>query len=389
MRPFTTIAEVDRIASQPVAVIRNLQITQSYHELSAAITGRLGACANWCTFATWASKQAGNTIRGEDLYRAVQQAPSKMPVLGDAMVNLLDTLLLHGRKPDKEGLRRLVWELLDPGGAADRAGDAVARGNQKVYAEIGREFARFIEACLPDETYNEAHITGFCEALRPGDPPDGQRYLQQAFRRYYQAMFEPDAQAKAELILLANIEIGFHEQTRLQPEIAEALEASVVEPHQFKLRLLGCLFPRSSWIVYFSIILRRLLGRPTTLDRSITRFFDAARHQLRLILSDHMMTLGFPNGKNLRLGDDLKATFPAILQQLHNPDLKAILAQVDPTPDSMRDTGAADWADLYDRLHFIVDLFRSSHLNSDLLEPPFDAEQTEAILAGSLPGGRL
>ncbi|MBK8705264.1 MAG: hypothetical protein IPN33_18005 [Saprospiraceae bacterium] len=371
MRPFTTIADVDRIATHPVAVIRNLQITQSYHELSAAMTGRLGACANWCTFATWASKQAGNTIRGEDLSRSLQQLLANAPVLNDAMVNLVDTIMLGSSPPDKKGLRKLIWELINPQSAADRAGDAVARGNQKVYAEIGREFARFIETCLSDETYNEAHITGFCEALRAGDPPDGQRYLQQAFRRYYQAMFEPDAQAKAELSLMANIEIGFHEQTRLQPEIAEALEASVAEPHQFKLRLLGCLFPRSSWIVYFSIILQRLLGRPTTLDRAITNFFDAARRHIRIILSDHMMALGFPKAETLKLGDDLKANFPAILRQLKNPDLKAMLAQVDPTPDSMRDTGAADWADLYDRLHFIVDLFRSSHLNPDLLEPPF------------------
>lgn len=389
MRPFISTVEVDRIAAHEVAVIRNLQITQSYYGLSAAMAERLGACASWCTFAAWASKQAGNTIRGEDLYRSLQQALSKTPALSDAMVNLLDTLLMSGQQPDKEGLRRLVWELLDPGAAADRAADAVARGNQKVYAEIGREFARFIETCLPDETYNEAHITGFCEALRPGDPPDGQRYLQQAFKRYYQALFETDVQQKAELILLANIEIGFHEQTRLQPEIAEALEASVLQPRDFKLRLLGALFPRSSWIVYASMLLRQLLGRPTLLDQAISRFFEAARHQIRLILTDHLMVLGFPKGKTLRLGDDLKAQFPPLLRQLHYPDLLAMLARVDATPNSMKDTGAADWADLYDRLHFIVDLFRCSHLNSDLLEPPFDAEQTEAILAGSLPGGRL
>jgi hypothetical protein len=35
-----------------------------------AMTKRLGPCANWCTFATWASRQAGQTIRGEDLAQA-------------------------------------------------------------------------------------------------------------------------------------------------------------------------------------------------------------------------------------------------------------------------------------------------------------------------------
>ncbi len=46
------------------AVVRNLQITQCYHELSAVLAGRIAGEANWCAFATWASRQAGQTIRG-------------------------------------------------------------------------------------------------------------------------------------------------------------------------------------------------------------------------------------------------------------------------------------------------------------------------------------
>jgi hypothetical protein len=66
-----------------------------------------------------------------------------------------------------------------------------------------------------------------------------------------------------------------------------------------------------------------------------------------------------------------------------------MLAQVDATPDSTMGTGAVDWADLPDRLHFIADLFRCFQEDSDLLFPPFDAEQTAAILSGVLPGGEL
>jgi len=62
--------DVDRIAAVADPVIRNLRITQAYHELSAAMAARLGPLANWCTYATWASKQAGRTIRKEDLGRA-------------------------------------------------------------------------------------------------------------------------------------------------------------------------------------------------------------------------------------------------------------------------------------------------------------------------------
>jgi len=56
-------AEVDRIATLGDPVLRNLQITQCYHELASALAKRTGPHANWCTFATWASKQAGQTIR--------------------------------------------------------------------------------------------------------------------------------------------------------------------------------------------------------------------------------------------------------------------------------------------------------------------------------------
>src|SRR3712207_6973910 len=64
-------------------------------------------------------------------------------------------------------------------------------------------------------------------------------------------------------------------------------------------------------------------------------------------------------------------SFPATLREITNPDLRLLLERIDPTPDSLRETGAVDWADLPDRLHFILDLFRcyqedrkSTRLNS-------------------------
>src|SRR6476469_5638940 len=62
-----TPEEIIRIAGMPVDTLRNLQITTCYHDLSIAMASRSGRTANWCTFATWASRQAGQTIRGEDL----------------------------------------------------------------------------------------------------------------------------------------------------------------------------------------------------------------------------------------------------------------------------------------------------------------------------------
>src|SRR5215213_5295875 len=67
-----TVDDVNRITALVDPVIRNLQITLSYHELAVAMTARTGIGANWCTFATWASKQAGQTIRKEDLARTFE-----------------------------------------------------------------------------------------------------------------------------------------------------------------------------------------------------------------------------------------------------------------------------------------------------------------------------
>ena len=65
--PAPDVDDVRRIAAIANPVIRNLEITYCYSRLAAAFAAR-GEGANWCTFATWASRQAGRTIRGEDLH---------------------------------------------------------------------------------------------------------------------------------------------------------------------------------------------------------------------------------------------------------------------------------------------------------------------------------
>ncbi|HEY7676087.1 MAG TPA: hypothetical protein VIG69_03360 [Candidatus Methylomirabilis sp.] len=382
-------AEADRIALLSDPVVRNLQITQCYHELSLVLAKRTGPHANWCTFATWASKQAGQTIRKEDLQRALEHLLMTTPTTMQAAAHVATVAHQLGARREPEDIHRNVWEALRPSAAIERASAAVARGNQKVFAEIGRECARFAGACLNDPTFDAEKIGRFCAALHPGDPPDGQRYLRQAFTRYYQAFFERESKARAELMLLANLEIGFHEQTRLQPEIAEALEAALVDPSQFMRGLIGALFPYGGWPAYAALLFRRLRGRGTPLETAATQLITVARRQVRLFLTEHMMVLCLPRGVRLRLGDDLRAGFPAALEQVTSPDLRTLLEQIDPTPDSLRETGAVDWADLPDRLHFIADLFRCYQEAPVLWEPPFTPDQVAAVKAGRLPGEPL
>jgi hypothetical protein len=386
--PLPTVEDVQRIKTIEDPVVRNLQITQCYHELSTVLARRSGSAANWCTFATWASKQAGQTIRKEDLRRLLERRLKRSPSTVQASIAVAAAVGATGgnqiMSPPDVMLRANHFL-----GALDQASDAVSRGNKKVFEEIGYEFARFYATCLPDEKTDEQKIARFCEALKPGEPPDGQGYLRQAFAHYYLALFEPDAKTRAELILLANIEIGFHEQRRLQPEISESLDAGMVSFLEFARRLFGSIFPWGGWFHLVHLYLRRLLGRPTALDVAIQTLLAEVGSQIRQAITELMMTISLPSGKSLRLGKDLDVGFPEILQQITNPQLRHLLDQHDPTPDSLTGSGAYDWADFPDRLHFIIDLFRCYQEERNLFEPPFTPEQVEALKNGKLPGGSL
>jgi hypothetical protein len=386
--PSPTVEDVERIVQIRDPVIRNLQITQCYHELSAVLAARTGQPANWCTFATWASKQAGQTIRQEDLLRLLESRLRRSPSMGQAVEDVAASATLAGGE-QVGGAQALALNGRAYTTAIARASDAVSRGNKKVFEEIGREFARFYATCLDDPAPDGERVVRFCEELRPGDPPEGQGALRQAFTHYAQAIGESDAKTRAELILLANILIGFHEQTRLQPEIAESLDAGFTNSLLLTRQLLAAFFPSAGWLAVAHLYLRRLLGRPTALDQAIGSLRVAAQLQLRRTITETMMTITLPSGARLRLGQDLAADFPASLKVIASPELRSLLAMHDPTPDSLLDSGAADWGQLPDRLHFIADFFRCYQENQELLAPPFTPEQVVAFRAGQVPAGRL
>jgi hypothetical protein len=364
MSSAPTVAEVEQIVAVLDPVIRNLQITQSYHELALVMTARTGICANWCTFATWASKQAVQTIRKEDFVRLLEDIRHSL-ISAQAISKVVDSAQTFGSKRSEAEIQETVADVLNPLAAFNRASDAVARGNRKVYAEIGREFARFFATCLNDLHYNEATITDFCKGLRPGDPPDGQQYLCQAFTYYYRAFFEADAAARAQLLLLANIQIGYHEQTRLQPEIAEAMNAAFIDAHEFRTRFIKALFPFRGWLARLRLFFLRLINRPSPFDAVINHLIDQARQLARLVVTEYMMTLALPHDVRLRLGQDVPGEFPESLRHISLADLQTLLTQIDPTPDSPQDSGTVDWSELPQRLHFIVDLFRCYQETSD------------------------
>jgi hypothetical protein len=379
---------VERIRSITDPQLRNLEITQCYHELSAALAGSLGPQANWCSFAVWASKQAGQTIRKEDLARLFERAWSVSPGAVQASAQVSAVMNLQaGRQSFIPG--DIVMRRVDVRPAVERASDAVARGNRKVFEEIGREFARFQAQCLAAVPPDPDSVNFFCAGLRPGEPPEGQERLRRAFQYYAQAVVEPDLKMRAELIFLANLEIGFHEQTRLQPEIAESLDSGLISFLDFVRPLFREFFPLNGWLHLGLLYLMRLLGRPTDLDRAVQDLLAEVRLQLRRAITEVMMTITLPSGVVLRLGKDLEVEFSPALKDITHPELKAFLERHDQAGGGLKETGALDWADLNDRLTFIIALFRAFQQHAGMFEAPFDPAQVGALKSGKLPEGRL
>jgi hypothetical protein len=379
-----TIDEIDRIARLGDPILRNLQITQCYYEISQAVSELTGFSANWCTFATWASKQAGQTIRQEDLLRAFEESFYLSPEISAALEDMTSRLKSMGARLPVDASKEVLFRALDPAAAFDRAADAVALGNKKVFEEIGREFARFLAAFKDDAGFDRNKTARFCAALRPGDPPDGQRFLGEAFTAYCEARFHTGKE-KIELMLLANLCAGYHEQIRLQPEITEALNAALSDSVELRRKLSSLVLP-----AYYLRARARVLGdRQSLLSSVFDRLIGEVNRLIRQVVTDHLMTLRLSATEVLRLGRDLQGAFPRLLEQIGNARLRKMLARVDATSHSLRESGAKDWADFADRMHFIADFFRLYQEQRHLFDPPFTSEQVVRLKSGARPDGHL
>jgi hypothetical protein len=415
--PAPSVDDVRRIAAIANPVIRNLEITHCYSRLAAALAARSGEGANWCTYATWASRQAGRTIRGEDPLERLERRLGEGRWLLHPIRTLSRRLLRRGLFFRETRIGRLTAELHTPFDAFERASDSVARGNLKVFEEIGLEFARYLHECAPDapaqgavcgaaiqdvpalpvrpseptgrHTRNEnlaaesPAFQRFLDRLRPGEPPDGQRYLRQAFARYERRRLERDPKARAELSVLANLEIGLHEQMRLQPEIRQALDAAYATHEDLGRRALEALFPSAArwWSV--------LEGPAAALAGVVAAGMQRAASRLaREVITESFMVLSLP-GRVLALGTHLADAYPEALREPADAELTELLARFEPVPPAPDDCGARDWSDLHQRMHYIVHLFCAFHLREELSRPPFTPEQVASFSGGVVQDGEL
>ena len=381
--PVPTVAEARRIAAIADPAVRNLAITDCYSRLAAAVAARTGAGANWCTYATWASRQAGRTIRGEDLYGQFESRLGAGGALLHPVRTLWRRLLRRGLLRPETRLGRVVAEVHTPFDAVERAGAAVARGNKKVFDEIGVEFARYLDECPADEPVDSPAFRAFGDGLRDGDPPEGQRYLRAAFGRYQQLRNVDEPGPRAELAVLANLEIGLHEQTRLDPEIREALDAADATTQDLGRRALAAVFPSSEH--WWAAARRPAAATVGALAAGLQR---GSSKLARELITESMMVLSLP-GRVLLLGANLDDAFPDELRKPTERDLVDLLARFEPVPPAADDCAVHDWSVYEQRMHYIAHLFRAFHLDQGLASPPFTPEQLATIARGVLPDGEL
>ena len=378
--PAPSVEEVRRIVAITNPVIRNLEITECYSRLAAAFAARSGEGANWCTYATWASRQAGGSIRGEDLLEHLGRKFGRGGRLLHPIRTLWRRLLRRGLFQHDTWIGRLTAELHTPFDAFERASDSVARGNLKVFEEIGHEFARYLQECPPDDP---DALRRFLDGLRPGDPPDGQRYLREAFERYERRQLESDPKAGMELAVLANLAIGFHEQTRLQPEIREALDAGYATKEDLGRRVLDALFPSAARL--WPVVRRPAAAVVGVIAAGAQR---GTSRLAREVITESLMVLSLP-GRVLGLGMHLGDTYPEQLREPADAQLIEFLARFEPPPPAPDQCGARDWSDLHQRMHYIVHLFCAFHLREELSRPPFTPEQVASFSSGIVPDGEL
>lgn len=357
--------DIRRIADISDPALRNLQITRAYWLLSRAMTARTGECANWCTFAVWASKQAGQTIRGEDWLEAY----TKNTLTGSAFRRPIHAfwraLLRRGLLRPETRLGRAVRAIHTPFDALELASAAVGEGNRKVFVEIGAEFARYL--------VRGSDFDAFCNGLLPGPPPDGQDLLRSAFRRFH------EKPGSAQSVFHANLEIGWHEQARLQPEIQAALEAVPRAAEDLGMRVLQAVYPGArDWKAF---VKRPFAAAIAPVARSVSKH---ARELTRHFITRRLMTLGFPH-TTLALGRGVDRRPAAALERIEDAELAALLGRF----HERRRAGAADWGSLDQRMSFIAPLFRCFHDCRELMADPFTAEELTAIEGGTMPGGRL
>lgn len=359
---------IEAIITQRNLLLRNLQITLGYHKIALGLHQFLdGRDVNWFGFGTYASKTAGRAIRHETLPKALKSAMIRAAGYNNTRMYLRDVL----EKPDDIDQSQ-ADNLLDT--VLTQVSLLLSEGNLMIFGELALPFYHMLATFQDEPKPSIRKWLGFLkEHCTIGSVEEGgQNLVRESMTCFYEARFEKDPNKKSERILLGNLLVGLHEQTRLQPVIENAL---AVPFDTFTKGFVRDGKPESFW----QILSNNALGysRKTVL-RTVTRM---------------VMTYALPT-RDLRIGKDLvpptgMVNYPRELYTIESKRLLEILATFDVSKNTLSGSGADNWGNLNDRMNFLSDFFRSYQHYDQLLQAPFTEAQITDIELGKYPTGEL
>jgi hypothetical protein len=364
-----TEVEIDKIVNQKNLLVRNLQITQGYHEVAQLLGKFLSFTnVNWFGFGTYASKTAGRAIRHETLPR-----PLKSALIRSAGYD--NTQLYFNRELENSSQPTTADNLL--ANVLSQVSLLLSRGNLLIFGELAWPFVDLVNQFGKTWMPNYTRLAQFLDKhFTPGPlTAGGQAWLRESLTAFYQARFETNRKRKAELVFLGNMLLALHEQSRLQPVIEQTL---AVPFDLFTEGLIPETNQEMGWFRRSKLVNQAAGFSREMVLRSVTRMW---------------MTYTLPH-RQMKLGQDVIAptgllNFPPELLVIENQRCREIIQQFDRGVDTLAGSGAANWAHLEDRMGFIIDFFRSHQKDKRLFTPPFQTEQVAAIKAGRFPKGVL
>jgi hypothetical protein len=362
-----TIEKIIKLESDPE--LRNLLITQSYHDLATALSWVLGTTnTNWCHFASWASKTAGTFIRNEEVPLPLRVAIEKSERFKVAIVELKKKMKERESEVAFSSIGGLFIDIVA------NVNEQITGGNLKVYSELAPIFSSMIEMAHSTEGSVEERIESIVGRLEKGKTEDGgQQLLKDAVSNYFRAAIEKDQKAKAELMLLANGQIGLHEQIRLQPYIKDSLDAAISVSLNEMHEDLSSSKPKS----LKKIILSGLSHLVHPLEKDLLLSWEDMATKV-------LMTMEVPD-QTLHLGKPLpapkgKPLYPQALQHLQNKQLIDVLDHYKALNIGKDEVATKDWAVIKERMRYIFNLFRSRQQVKSIFSQPFGEKERLRIL---------
>lgn len=361
------------LSDQPI--LRNRKVTQGYHDLSIAgaeFTG--GQNLNWCGFACWSSKMIGKFLESEIIISKLCEKLGGHPNSYSDWCREIQAKVMKNRPSvvlTEAYLKNPLKCVLDD------STSSLAAGNAMVYSELATVFSNMISVLGNDSEYSESRVHRVIDQLKDGPSQDnGQTLLKNAIGNYYRARFEGE-DAKAELVLLANLQVGLHEQTRLQHDIASFIQAPVVDPLIRPADQTGT----GIWALGTSL--------HAWLHNMFIKLVKPGAHAVMRawedVVTEHLLVLELPR-QTLQLGHDVvpppnSPIFPKMLETIEHEELAALLRTYRADGTSAEGSAARDWTDLNQRMRYISVLFRSHQFDKSLLEEPFTPQQRHDIAA--------